>query len=91
MNTKRKLIIPTEAEDAAINASIATDSDTFEASSVQFQTAKRGRGLQKAATKVPVSIRLSPDVVAAFRSMGRGWQGRIDEALKDWLEHHRAA
>jgi len=54
------------------------------------QTARRGRPRAKA-PKQAISIRLSPDVVAAFRSMGRGWQGRIDEALKDWLERHRAA
>jgi len=40
------------------------------------------RGLQKAQKKVPVSIRLSPDVVEHFKSTGPGWQGRIDEALK---------
>ena len=40
------------------------------------------RGLQKALKKVPVSIRLSPDVVEHFKSTGPGWQGRIDEALK---------
>ncbi len=54
------------------------------------RAARRGRPKTKA-PKQAISIRLSPDVVAAFRSMGRGWQGRIDEALKDWLERHRAA
>ncbi|CAN7239347.1 BrnA antitoxin family protein [Phyllobacterium sp. LjRoot231] len=33
--------------------------------------------------KVPVSIRLSPDVLAYFRSGGPGWQGRIDETLRE--------
>ena len=40
------------------------------------------RGAQKAEKKIPVSIRLSPDVVEHFKSTGPGWQGRIDEALK---------
>ena len=40
------------------------------------------RGLQKAKKKIPVSIRLSPDVVEHFKSTGPGWQSRIDEALK---------
>jgi len=31
------------------------------------------RGPQKAAKKVPVSIRLSPDVVAGLRATGEGW------------------
>jgi uncharacterized protein (DUF4415 family) len=40
------------------------------------------RGLQKAPTKVPVSIRLSAEVVKHFKAKGRGWQSRIDEALR---------
>lgn len=49
------------------------------------------RGAQKMPTKERVSIRLSPDVVAAFRATGEGWQARIDEALKAYLQEHRAA
>ena len=49
------------------------------------------RGAQKTPTKERVSIRLSPDVVAAFRATGEGWQTRIDEALKAYLQAHRAA
>ena len=45
-------------------------------------THRRLRGPQKAPTKVPVHIRLSPDVLAAFKAEGRGWQARIDEALR---------
>lgn len=40
------------------------------------------RGPQVAATKVPVSIRLSRDVVEHFKADGPGWQTRIDDALK---------
>ena len=40
------------------------------------------RGPQKASTKVPVSIRLSPDVVEHFKAGGPGWQSRINEALR---------
>ena len=39
------------------------------------------RGPQKAPTKVPVSIRLSPEVVKHFKAKGPGWQSRIDAAL----------
>ena len=47
-----------------------------------------GRGPQKAPPKVSTTIRLSPDVVQAFRASGDGWQTRIDAALKDWLRTH---
>jgi uncharacterized protein (DUF4415 family) len=40
------------------------------------------RGPQTAPKKVPVSIRLSPEVVEHFKKTGPGWQTRIDEALK---------
>jgi uncharacterized protein (DUF4415 family) len=44
---------------------------------------KRGqRGSQKAPTKVAISIRLSKDVIDAFKADGPGWQARMDEALR---------
>lgn len=42
----------------------------------------RTRGQQVAPKKVPVSIRLSPEVVEHFKSDGPGWQSRIDETLR---------
>jgi uncharacterized protein (DUF4415 family) len=42
----------------------------------------RTRGPQVASKKIPVSIRLSPEVVERFKKDGPGWQSRIDEALK---------
>jgi uncharacterized protein (DUF4415 family) len=49
----------------------------------------RRRGPQKAPRKVPVSIRLSPDVAEGLRATGDGWQGRADEALRSWLAQMR--
>ena len=46
------------------------------------------RGPQKAPTKVATTIRLSPDVMDAFKATGTGWQTRIDAALRDWLMTH---
>jgi uncharacterized protein (DUF4415 family) len=40
------------------------------------------RGPQKAPTKIPVSIRLSPEVISHFKEKGPGWQSRIDNALR---------
>ena len=39
--------------------------------------------------KERISIRLSPEVVAAFKQEGSGWQTRIDEALKQYLKEHK--
>lgn len=49
------------------------------------------RGPQKAPVKVSTTIRLSPDVMAAFKATGSGWQTRIDNALRDWLKTHPMA
>ena len=49
----------------------------------------RGGRPRKANPKRAVSIRLSPEVLEQFKASGRGWQTRIDEALKDWLRNHR--
>lgn len=38
--------------------------------------------------KEHLNIRLDADVVAAFKRTGSGWQTRINEALRDWLERH---
>ena len=45
---------------------------------------RRGRPPSKA-PKEAVSIRLSPDVLGHFRAGGRGWQTRVNEALRDWI------
>lgn len=46
------------------------------------------RGKQVAPTKQAVTVRYSPDVLAAFRATGAGWQTRMNDALRDWLRTH---
>ena len=43
------------------------------------QAAKRGR---PASGKRLITLRLSEDVLEKFRATGKGWQARIDEALR---------
>jgi uncharacterized protein (DUF4415 family) len=45
-----------------------------------------GRGPQKSPTKVSVTMRLSPDVVESLRASGKGWQTRVDQALRAWVK-----
>jgi uncharacterized protein (DUF4415 family) len=42
----------------------------------------RTRGLQKAPTKLQVTLRLDRDLIAHFKRAGRGWQTRINAALR---------
>lgn len=32
--------------------------------------------------------RFDAEVLAAFRATGKGWQTRMNEALRDWLRSH---
>lgn len=50
----------------------------------------RRRGAQKAPTKVPTTIRFDADVLAALKASGRGWQTRVNEAVREWLKTHPA-
>ncbi len=86
----RNFYLPSDEEDAAINAGIAADPDTYELSDAEFSKLKPqrlGRPLSEQ-TKERITIRLSHDVVLAFRATGAGWQTRIDAALKEWLSLH---
>ncbi|WP_336622280.1 BrnA antitoxin family protein [Rhizobium sp. S152] len=55
-------------------------SDTPELGAV-LEKARGKRGPQKAPVKERIGLRLDKDVVDYFRSMGPGWQGRINDAL----------
>ncbi len=46
------------------------------------------RGPQKTPTKISITSRYSPEVISYFKKMGRGWQVRMDEALKEWIKKH---
>ncbi len=48
---------------------------------------RRGRPLQ-AVTKTPIKLRLDPDIVATFKAQGRGWQTRMNNALREWVNSH---
>jgi uncharacterized protein (DUF4415 family) len=43
---------------------------------------RRGRGPNKAPTKKLVSLRLSGQVIEAYKAKGPGWQSRIDADLR---------
>jgi uncharacterized protein (DUF4415 family) len=47
------------------------------------ESIRRARG--RPAVEKPkrqISLRLDPDVIDAFKATGKGWQGRINEALR---------
>ncbi|MDR2624796.1 MAG: BrnA antitoxin family protein [Zoogloeaceae bacterium] len=54
---------------------------------------RRGRpvGSFKAQKKIQTAIRFDPDVLAGLRALGRGWQTRANDALREWLRNHEKA
>jgi uncharacterized protein (DUF4415 family) len=58
---------------------------------ITARRAGRPVGTTKAEAKQAVTVRYSPDVLAAFRATGAGWQTRMNDALKDWLQTHSPA
>jgi uncharacterized protein (DUF4415 family) len=58
----------------------AAGADLFQGSRV----VKRGRPAGSG-TKTQTTVRLSNEVLAFFRSSGRGWQTRMDAALKKYV------
>lgn len=87
-------LIPTPEEDAVITAAAMSDPDAIPYTDAEWKavkpTLKRGRP-PAAVTKERITIRLSPEVLQAFRASGEGWQTRVDAALKDWLKSHSPA
>ncbi|MBN9478186.1 MAG: BrnA antitoxin family protein [Burkholderiales bacterium] len=52
------------------------------------EEARKRRGRPTGSSKSATTIRLDEEVLAAFRATGRGWQTRMNNALKDWLKTH---
>ena len=48
------------------------------------------RGPGRKPKKILLSVRYSREVVEYFKSTGEGWQTRMDEALKEWVDSHRS-
>lgn len=78
----RVLVLPTPEEDAAINAGIAADPDTYELGRQDFaQLRSRGRP-PGSGSKVQVTLRLDIDVVEKLKEGGTGWQTRANAVLR---------
>jgi uncharacterized protein (DUF4415 family) len=84
----RKILTNSEGEVRELTAQDVAEAVPFSAlpAAEQKMLLKlRKRGPQRAPRKVPISIRLSPDVAEGLRATGSGWQGRAEEALRSWL------
>ena len=51
---------------------------------------QKRRGVQKTSPKVSTTIRIDREVIDYFRAGGRGWQTRLNNALKEWVAENKA-
>jgi uncharacterized protein (DUF4415 family) len=72
--------IPYDPEDGPYDPNDEAATEAFFANAII--TRPNQRGPQKTPTKRLISLRLSQEVVDHYKSLGPGWQTRIDEALK---------
>lgn len=98
MTTQSKTDWARVQREAAADAPVAHDVEAEaydpndEAATQAFwaQASVRRRGAQKSPTKVPTTIRFDADVLAALKASGRGWQTRVNEAMREWIKTHSA-
>ncbi len=84
----RTIILPTPEEDVAITAAAHSDPDNPPLAEADFAGMKRGPGRPAGSgTKTQVTLRIDSDVLEAFKAGGAGWQTRINEALREAIEH----
>ena len=92
ISKRSTVLMPTAAEDRAITAAARRDPDAKPLTSRQLNAmvplrALRGRP-KSATSKLLLSVRYSPEVVAYFKSTGEGWQSRMDSVLRNYVSRH---
>lgn len=89
LSNGRTLRLNTPAEDAAIDAGIAQDPDTYEPSTREIANMKKpGRPLGSG-SKTQVTLRLDTAALDAFKATGAGWQTRINNLLREAVDSGR--
>ncbi len=85
----KKLIRPTDIEEAQITTAAIIDSDNPPLTENELQRFRRTRGRpQGSGNKEQVTLRLDVEILEQFRATGNGWQTRINDALRDWIRQH---
>ena len=80
-NTATKWVDPDDAPE--LTDAFFEEADEY----VGTKLVRRGRPAGSG-KKVSTTIRFDADVIEAFRTTGKGWQTRMNDALRDWLKAH---
>jgi uncharacterized protein (DUF4415 family) len=83
---------PSSGEVAARRGAVVVQGGGYAAVRDALLQKRQGqRGPQHAPTKLPVTVRYNPEVVAYFKATGAGWQTRMNDALCEWVATHKTA
>jgi len=86
----RKSLTDADGKVRELTAADFKNAVPFSALPASLQAKLGVRGPQKAPLKKPTTIRFDADVLAALKGTGRGWQTRVNEAMRTWVKTHRA-
>jgi len=85
-------LVPTPEEDAAITAAALSDPDATPLTDAEWAAARPlarvGRPPSTKPLKQPTTIRFDADVLAALKATGKGWQTRVNDAMREWIKTH---
>lgn len=84
--TGRIFGIPSAQEETEIRRAIADDADTHELSDEALRKLRPLGRVDAEKSGQAVSVRLSPDVLAYFKSTGKDWQTLMDNVLKAYVK-----
>lgn len=88
----RLVEVPSDEDAAAITSAAMGDPDARPLTDAEWEAARptiRRFGRPPAETpKVSTTIRFDADVLAALRATGKGWQTRVNDAMREWVKTH---
>ena len=86
----KKLIRPTDIEEAQINAAALADPGNLTLTDNELQQFRRTPGRpQGSGEKEQVMIRIDAEILEQFRATGKGWKTCINDASRgDWIKQH---
>ncbi len=93
-SNKRVILMPSIEDNAKIVAAAKADPDAQPMTKTQLDGlvsihAVRGRP-KSVNKKLLLSVRYSVEVVEYFRATGEGWQARMDNVLRQYVNQHRS-
>lgn len=88
----RRILLNTPEEDARITAAALADPDAQPWTEEQLEAVRPlmrvGRPLGSG-KKVHINVRFDREIVDAFKTTGAGWQTRMNDVLRQYVQEHK--